>query len=117
MPSSRMISGSGGYPCFLRGVGSRPRLAAFSKISFRRSLSTEAIKSANIAGNIAGLGIPVKKSQVILAYFDELPTGNLEFHQKGARLSQFPFRSIVNGQRKIHIGNHHGFAVRRPSHL
>ena len=72
MPSSRTISGRDGAPVCSGALALRPCLAALSKVSFRRSLSSEAINPANIAGNIAGLGIPVKKSQVFLAYFDEL---------------------------------------------
>ena len=103
--------------CLFRGTGSRPCLAALLKVRFWRYLSVDAVNPANVACNIAGLGIPTKKSEVFIANLDELAAGNLEFHQKGMRLSECPFRRIGNIQRKIYIGNNHGLAVGGPGHL
>src|SRR5439155_7637629 len=86
------------------------------KVRLRYRLPVEAVNPAD-ACNRASLGIPPTKYEVFIAYFEELATGNFEFHQKGMGFSACPFRRVRNIQRKIYIRNHYGLAVRRPCHL
>jgi hypothetical protein len=83
----------------LRGTRFGPCLTALSKVRLWGGLSSKTVNPPNIAGNIARLGVPGKEPQVLVAYFDELAAGNLEFHQESVRLSQRQFRPIINIQR------------------
>ena len=112
MPSSRMISGRGERRFLFRSTRLRPYLAASLKVSLGVvfPLRLSILPTSHTTSPV--LRIPAKKSQIFLADLYELAAGNLDFHQEGMRLSQRPFRRIVNIQRKIYVGNNHRLAVR-----